>query len=214
MSNNYQQSDSSIDESKESVTSQFIMSEQESQEQAFSNYSTQNNYLNLLNFDDEENFNDNAESLKVIITKGKQKDQFSQKILNINLKKTSNKKKVKRIKEFQVQEDIRLLKLVHQYGRQFSRIVKQFPKRTVSMLKNRYYKNLRYRWEELLGIKYIEEKNQQKTKNQIDGMNLDNQSLNRKDLINMIPNTYSCPIIGNMLSSFIIKMDQFLKTQF
>ncbi|CAD8142767.1 unnamed protein product [Paramecium octaurelia] len=214
MSNNYQQPDASVDENKESFTSLLMMSEQESQEQAFSNYSTQNNYLNLFNFDCQENSSYNAESLKLTITKGIQKDQFQKNIHNKHLKKTQYKKKVKRIKEFQLQEDIRLLKLVYQHGRQFSRIVKQFPKRTVSMLKNRYYKNLRYRWEELMGIKYIENENEEKTNNQIAGINQDNHSVDHHDLINMLPNVYGCPSICNMLSSFITKMDSFLKTQF
>ncbi|CAD8054320.1 unnamed protein product [Paramecium sonneborni] len=214
MSNQNQQHDASIDENKESATLQSLLSEQESQEQAFYNYSTQNDQPNPLNHSFQEDLSAFVEYFKAPIKQGQQKDQFSKNIQNKKLKKTQYKKKVKRIKEFQYEEDIRLLNLVHEHGRQFSRIVKQFPKRTVSMLKNRYYKNLRYRWEELLGIEYTENEDEQKTLNQVEVSYTDNQFVNQQDLINMIPNSYSCPIICGMLSQFITKMDQFLKTQF
>ncbi|CAD8138596.1 unnamed protein product [Paramecium pentaurelia] len=214
MSNTNKQHDVCIDENKENLTIQIILSEQESQEQALSNYSTQNDQQNLVNFDYQEDISAIVEHFKVSIKKGQWKDQISKNIHKTRLKKTQYKKKVKRIKEFQLEEDIKLLNLVHQHGRQFSRIVKQFPKRTVSMLKNRYYKNLRYRWEELMGIEYTQNEYESKTENQVNRKSGDNNFVKHQDLINMIPDSYSCPIICDMLSTFITKMDQFLKFQF
>ncbi|CAD8136323.1 unnamed protein product [Paramecium octaurelia] len=214
MSNTNWQHEVSIDENKQILTFQTIWSEQESQEQALSNYSTQNDFQNLVNFDCGDDVSAIVEHFKVSIKKGPWKDQIKKNIHSTKMKKTQYKKKVKRIKEFQPEEDMRLLTLVHQHGTQFSRIVKQFPKRTVSMLKNRYYKNLRYRWEELMGIEYTQNEQESKTENQIDRMSEDSQFIDHQDLINMIPNSYSCPMICGMLSSFITKMDQFLKFQF
>ncbi|CAD8076548.1 unnamed protein product [Paramecium sonneborni] len=210
MSNQNSQYDGSNDENKESITLQSIKSEEESQEQAFYNYSTQKDQMNLLNPNFQDDVSAFVECFKAPIKQGQQKANFSKNIL----RKVQYKKKNKRVKEFHYEEDIKLLNLLHQHGRQFSKIVKQFPRRTINMLKNRYYKNLRYRWEELLGIEYTENDIEQKTENQLDVTYQNNQLLNHQDLINMIPNSYSCPIICGMLSQFITKMDQFLKSQF
>ncbi|CAK80789.1 unnamed protein product (macronuclear) [Paramecium tetraurelia] len=45
---------------------------------------------------------------------------------------------------FTFQEDKRILELVQQVGPNFNKIVKQFPGKTMNMIKNRYYKKLRY----------------------------------------------------------------------
>ncbi|KAM3137043.1 hypothetical protein pb186bvf_010771 [Paramecium bursaria] len=45
---------------------------------------------------------------------------------------------------FTAQEDKQILKLVFQVGPNFNKIVKYFPGKTMNMVKNRYYKKLRY----------------------------------------------------------------------
>ncbi|CAD8175614.1 unnamed protein product [Paramecium octaurelia] len=50
---------------------------------------------------------------------------------------------------FTFQEDKRILELVQQVGPNFNKIVKQFPGKTMNMIKNRYYKKLRYIKEDL-----------------------------------------------------------------
>ncbi|CAK82559.1 unnamed protein product (macronuclear) [Paramecium tetraurelia] len=45
---------------------------------------------------------------------------------------------------FTFQEDKRILELVQQVGPNFNKIVKSFPGKTMNMIKNRYYKKLRY----------------------------------------------------------------------
>ncbi|CAD8078072.1 unnamed protein product [Paramecium sonneborni] len=45
---------------------------------------------------------------------------------------------------FTYQEDKRILELVQQVGPNFNKIVKSFPGKTMNMIKNRYYKRLRY----------------------------------------------------------------------
>ncbi|CAD8077333.1 unnamed protein product [Paramecium sonneborni] len=50
---------------------------------------------------------------------------------------------------FTFQEDKRILELVQQVGPNFNKIVKSFPGKTMNMIKNRYYKRLRYIKEDL-----------------------------------------------------------------
>ncbi|CAD8104589.1 unnamed protein product [Paramecium primaurelia] len=51
-------------------------------------------------------------------------------------------------------EDKRILELVLKIGPKFYKISKSFPGKSVSMVKNRYYKYLRYRWDEVMGSEY------------------------------------------------------------
>ncbi|CAD8193196.1 unnamed protein product [Paramecium pentaurelia] len=57
--------------------------------------------------------------------------------------KESSKKKLNDLK-FSFSEDKRILELVQQVGPNFNSIVKYFPGKTMNMIKNRYYKKLRY----------------------------------------------------------------------
>ncbi|CAD8127433.1 unnamed protein product [Paramecium sonneborni] len=50
---------------------------------------------------------------------------------------------------FTKDEDKEILKLVSLYGPNFNKIVKYFPGKTMNMIKNRYYKKLRYLKNEL-----------------------------------------------------------------
>ncbi|CAD8108226.1 unnamed protein product [Paramecium sonneborni] len=45
---------------------------------------------------------------------------------------------------FSLSEDKKILELVQQVGPNFNNIVKYFPGKTMNMIKNRYYKKLRY----------------------------------------------------------------------
>ncbi|CAK84126.1 unnamed protein product (macronuclear) [Paramecium tetraurelia] len=62
-----------------------------------------------------------------------------------NTKKSSQK--------FTLEEDKLILQLVLNVGPKFQKIHKHFPGKTLAMVKNRYYKYLRYRWE-ILGQNY------------------------------------------------------------
>jgi hypothetical protein len=48
-------------------------------------------------------------------------------------------------------EDRRIMELVLSIGPKFYKISKSFPGKSVSMVKNRYYKYLRYRWDVVMG---------------------------------------------------------------
>ena len=51
--------------------------------------------------------------------------------------------------KFTAEEDRLILELVLSIGPKFQKIHRHFPGKTLAMVKNRYYKNLRYRWEVL-----------------------------------------------------------------
>ncbi|CAD8114400.1 unnamed protein product [Paramecium primaurelia] len=55
---------------------------------------------------------------------------------------------------FNYQEDRQILLLVLEVGPKFYKIAKNFPGRTLSMVKNRYYKTLRFQWDVILGQEY------------------------------------------------------------
>ncbi|CAD8198120.1 unnamed protein product [Paramecium octaurelia] len=55
--------------------------------------------------------------------------------------------------KFSYSEDKRILELVQQMGPNFNSIVKYFPGKTMNMIKNRYYKKLRYIKEDYLNEK-------------------------------------------------------------
>ncbi|CAD8073478.1 unnamed protein product [Paramecium primaurelia] len=58
--------------------------------------------------------------------------------------KSQNVKRRINDQRFTFQEDKRILELVQQVGPNFNKIVKSFPGKTMNMIKNRYYKKLRY----------------------------------------------------------------------
>ncbi|KAM3128891.1 hypothetical protein pb186bvf_019026 [Paramecium bursaria] len=51
--------------------------------------------------------------------------------------------------KFTIEEDKMILQLVLSVGPKFQKIHKSFPGKTLAMVKNRYYKYLRYRWDVL-----------------------------------------------------------------
>ncbi|CAD8207650.1 unnamed protein product [Paramecium octaurelia] len=60
---------------------------------------------------------------------------------------------------FSYLEDKRILELVIQLGPNFNKIVKYFPGKTMNMIKNRYYKKLRYNKDEYLSDKEFSKTN-------------------------------------------------------
>ncbi|CAD8117704.1 unnamed protein product [Paramecium sonneborni] len=67
-------------------------------------------------------------------------------------KNLSQKRKINDMR-FSYLEDKRILELVIQLGPNFNKIVKYFPGKTMNMIKNRYYKKLRYNKDDYLGDK-------------------------------------------------------------
>ncbi|CAK69727.1 unnamed protein product (macronuclear) [Paramecium tetraurelia] len=57
-------------------------------------------------------------------------------------------------KKFSLEDDKRILQLVLNNGPKFQRIHRHFHGKTLAMVKNRYYKYLRFRWE-ILGQQYL-----------------------------------------------------------
>ncbi|CAK66694.1 unnamed protein product (macronuclear) [Paramecium tetraurelia] len=68
---------------------------------------------------------------------------------NDSNKNQSQKRRINDMR-FSYLEDKRILELVIQLGPNFNKIVKYFPGKTMNMIKNRYYKKLRYNKEEYL----------------------------------------------------------------
>ncbi|KAM3142129.1 hypothetical protein pb186bvf_005783 [Paramecium bursaria] len=56
--------------------------------------------------------------------------------------------------QFTFDEDVKILHFVLKQGPKFHKICKRFNGKTMSVVKNRYYKNLRFRWSEILGSDY------------------------------------------------------------
>lgn len=58
---------------------------------------------------------------------------------------------------FTIDEDLRILKLVEDVGPKFDLFARNFPGKSINNIKNRYYKVIRYRKEELLKMynKYL-----------------------------------------------------------
>ncbi|CAD8064129.1 unnamed protein product [Paramecium primaurelia] len=90
-------------------------------------------------------FMQNEESLEHLVNsliKNQQPDEDDQ------FKQQNGKRRIND-QRFTFQEDKRILELVQQVGPNFNKIVKQFPGKTMNMIKNRYYKKLRYIKEDL-----------------------------------------------------------------
>ncbi|CAD8159596.1 unnamed protein product (macronuclear) [Paramecium tetraurelia] len=66
--------------------------------------------------------------------------------------------------KFTPEEDRLILELVQSIGPKFQKIHKHFPGKTLAMVKNRYYKYLRYRWEVLDQQNNITEQNKETNK--------------------------------------------------
>ncbi|KAM3128702.1 hypothetical protein pb186bvf_019194 [Paramecium bursaria] len=82
----------------------------------------------------------------------KHKKYFSWKQDVKKIQAFSNQKKKKSM--FSHHEDKKILNLVLTYGPKFKKIAKIVGNRSVSIVKNHYYKELRYKWDQILGKKY------------------------------------------------------------
>ncbi|CAD8146136.1 unnamed protein product [Paramecium pentaurelia] len=69
-------------------------------------------------------------------------------------KDTKRKKQKNRGKQFSLEEDQRLLNYILKKGPKFYKFSRYFPGKTTNMLKNRYYKSLRFKWDQVLGNQY------------------------------------------------------------
>ncbi|CAD8126161.1 unnamed protein product [Paramecium sonneborni] len=67
----------------------------------------------------------------------------------------------RKTKIFNLNEDQKILRLVLLIGPKFKKIAKQIPGKSINNIKNRYYRNLRYRWDEILGNQYTHLNQQQ-----------------------------------------------------
>ncbi|CAD8105163.1 unnamed protein product [Paramecium primaurelia] len=77
----------------------------------------------------------------------------SNQILHKNLNKSYRIKR--KTRTFTLNEDQKILHLVLTLGPKFKQIAKLIPGKSINALKNRYYRDLRYRWDEVLGKEYI-----------------------------------------------------------
>ncbi|CAD8140233.1 unnamed protein product [Paramecium octaurelia] len=69
-------------------------------------------------------------------------------------KDMKRKKQKNRGKQFTLEEDQRLLNYILRKGPKFHKFARYFPGKTTNMLKNRYYKSLRFKWDQVLGNQY------------------------------------------------------------
>ncbi|CAK78740.1 unnamed protein product (macronuclear) [Paramecium tetraurelia] len=72
-------------------------------------------------------------------------------------KRRQSKNQIEKVQQsipFSPQEDQSILLYVLHFGPKFMKIAKFFPTKTINMVKNRYYKMLRYKWDSVLGESY------------------------------------------------------------
>ncbi|CAK78746.1 unnamed protein product (macronuclear) [Paramecium tetraurelia] len=69
-------------------------------------------------------------------------------------KDMKRKKQKNRGKQFSQEEDQRLLNYILKKGPKFHKFARYFPGKSTNMLKNRYYKSLRFEWDQVLGSQY------------------------------------------------------------
>ncbi|CAD8127761.1 unnamed protein product [Paramecium sonneborni] len=108
------------------------------------------------NFDENEVQNDYYNPIQKVPQKKPRKRRRRQ-IIHDKRKKRASSKRINRKHEaipFNYQEDRQILLQVLEQGPKFFKIAKSFPGRTLNMVKNRYYKTLRYKWDVILGQAY------------------------------------------------------------
>ncbi|CAD8112925.1 unnamed protein product [Paramecium primaurelia] len=72
-----------------------------------------------------------------------------------NMKNQKKKRQGRKSRNFTIQEDQKLLGFILKYGPKFKLIQRKMSGRPLNILKNRYYRDLRYRWDEVLGTEFI-----------------------------------------------------------
>ncbi|CAD8072271.1 unnamed protein product [Paramecium primaurelia] len=71
-----------------------------------------------------------------------------------SIKNKKKKRQGRKSRDFTIQEDQKLLGFVLMFGPKFKTIQRKMSGRPLNILKNRYYRDLRYRWDEILGEEY------------------------------------------------------------
>ncbi|CAD8124821.1 unnamed protein product [Paramecium sonneborni] len=92
---------------------------------------------------------------------------------------------------FNFSEDQKILSLVLEHGPKFSVVSKYFIDRNQNAIKNRYYKNLRFRWDQVLGSDFSHLNSRK------------NDSVQGQDITQMIEEMNFYPEVTNILSKFI-----------
>ncbi|CAD8165438.1 unnamed protein product [Paramecium pentaurelia] len=72
----------------------------------------------------------------------------------MSIKNKKKKRQGRKSRDFTIQEDQKLLGFVLMFGPKFKTIQRKMSGRPLNILKNRYYRDLRYRWDEILGEEY------------------------------------------------------------
>ncbi|CAK81211.1 unnamed protein product (macronuclear) [Paramecium tetraurelia] len=70
------------------------------------------------------------------------------------IKKQKKKRQGRKCRDFTIQEDQKLLGFILMFGPKFKTIQRRMSGRPLNILKNRYYRDLRYRWDEVLGEEF------------------------------------------------------------
>ncbi|CAD8210237.1 unnamed protein product [Paramecium pentaurelia] len=71
-----------------------------------------------------------------------------------NMKNQKKQRQGRKSRNFTIQEDQKLLRFILMYGPKFKLIQRKMSGRPLNILKNRYYRDLRYRWDEVLGTEF------------------------------------------------------------
>ncbi|CAD8204137.1 unnamed protein product [Paramecium pentaurelia] len=93
---------------------------------------------------------------------------------------------------FNFEEDQKILSLVLEHGPRFSLVSRYFNDRNQNAIKNRYYKYLRFRWDQILGSDYIH----------LNYRKEDDQE-NSEDINQVIQEMNFFPEVTNILSSLV-----------
>ncbi|CAD8125960.1 unnamed protein product [Paramecium sonneborni] len=113
--------------------------------------------IETFNFDEDECQNDYYNPIQKLPLKKPRKRRRRQQIHDKKRKRAPPSKRQNRKHEaipFNYLEDRQILLQVLEQGPKFYKIAKSFPGRTLSMVKNRYYKTLRFQWDVVLGQAY------------------------------------------------------------
>ncbi|CAD8210040.1 unnamed protein product [Paramecium octaurelia] len=70
------------------------------------------------------------------------------------IKKKKKQRQGRKSRDFTIQEDQKLLGFILTFGPKFKIIQRKMSGRPLNILKNRYYRDLRYRWDEVLGEEF------------------------------------------------------------
>ncbi|CAD8135356.1 unnamed protein product [Paramecium octaurelia] len=95
--------------------------------------------------------------LPILRLKKPRKKRKKQSNIDKKRRRKQSKNQISKVQQsipFSPQEDQAILLYVLHFGPKFMIIAKFFPTKTINMVKNRYYKMLRYKWDSVLGQSY------------------------------------------------------------